>query len=106
MNTSGPWWRLIASALLALLVGTGRADTVQNFDTAGTAFELAQNNVNPPPAVTPGGPTGNFLRLASASAQQNVNTVAFTKSDAGTYRRITAEFDFHITGQADGMSFA
>jgi Domain of unknown function (DUF1929)/Calx-beta domain len=106
MNTSVPWWRLIAGVLLAWLVGTGQADTVQNFDTAGTAFELAQNNVNPPPAVTPGGPTGNFLRLASASAQQNVNTVAFTKSDAGTYRRITAEFDFHITGQADGMSFA
>lgn len=106
MNTSGPWWRLSASALLAVLVGTGLADTVQNFDQAGTAFELAQNNVNPPPAVTPGGPTGNFLRLASASAQQNVNTVAFTKSDAGTYRRITAEFDFHITGLADGMSFA
>ena len=106
MNTSVPWWRLIAGVLLAWLVGTGQADTVQNFDTAGTAFELAQNNVNPPPAVTPGGPTGNFLRLASASAQQNVNTVAFTKSDAGTYRRITAEFDFHITGLADGMSFA
>ena len=84
MNTSGPWWRLIAGVLLALLVGAGRADTVQNFDTVGTAFELAQNNVNPPPTVTPGGPTGNFLRLASATAQQNVNTVAFTKSDACT----------------------
>ncbi len=62
--------------------------------------------MNPPPTVTAGGPTGNFLRLASATANQNVNTVAFTKSDAGTYKLITAEFDFHITGQADGFCFA
>ena len=83
-----------------------RADTVQNFDAGGTAYELAQNNVNPAPTITAGGPTGNFLRLASATAQQNVNTIAFAKSDAETYKLITAEFDFPITGQADGMSFA
>ncbi len=82
------------------------ADTVQNFDAGGTAYELAQNNVNPAPAVIAGGPTGSFLRLAYASAQQNVNTIAFAKSDAGTYKLITAEFDFRITGQADGMGFA
>lgn len=95
----------VAAGVLWFACGV-RADTVQTFDAAGTAFELAQNNVNPAPAVVAGGPTGNFLRLASASAQQNVNTLAFTKSDAGTYQLITAEFDFRITGQADGMSFA
>ena len=82
------------------------ADTVQNFDLGGTPYDLAQNNVNPPPTITAGGPTGNFLRLASATANQNVNTIAFTKSDAGTYQLITAEFDFHITGLADGFGFA
>lgn len=91
---------------LLLSIQTVRADTVQNFDAGGTAYDLAQNNVAPPPAITAGGPTGNFLRLASASANQNVNTVAFTKSDAGTYNLITAEFDFHITGLADGFGFA
>lgn len=111
MNTLGQSWlswlrRFGAVVGLCVLASGAGADTVQNFDAGGTAFELAQNNVNPAPAVTPGGPTGNFLRLASASAQQNVNTVAFTKSDAGTYKLITAEFDFRITGQGDGMSFA
>ncbi|NBV23833.1 MAG: hypothetical protein EBS05_18180 [Proteobacteria bacterium] len=83
-----------------------QADTVQNFDAGGTAYDLAQNNVNPAPAIVAGGPTGNFLRLAAASAAQNVNTIAFTKSDAGTYKLITADFDLRITGQADGMGFA
>jgi len=99
-------WKLLCGALLVALLPLAQAETVQNFDAGGTDYVLAQNNVNPPPTVTPAGPTGNFLRLASASAQQNVNTVAFAKSDAGTYKRITAEFDFHITGQGDGMSFA
>ncbi|MFA6546620.1 MAG: galactose oxidase-like domain-containing protein [Limisphaerales bacterium] len=97
----------IVVAFFALAGGPAlRADTVQNFDAGGTAYDLAQNNVNPPPTVTAAGPTGNFLRLVSATAQQNVNTIAFAKSDAGTFKLITAEFDFHITGQADGMCFA
>ena len=110
LNFSGSPGATARGVLLAWLLVNGalwlRADTVQNFDAGGTAYELAQNNVNPAPAVVAGGPTGNFLRLASATAQQNVNTIAFTKSDAGTYKLITAEFDFRITGQADGMSFA
>ena len=97
----------VLAVLLALVGGPFlRADTIQNFDAGGTAYDLAQNNVNPAPTVMAGGPTGNFLRLASATANQNVNTVAFAKSDAGTYKLITAEFDFRITGLADGMSFS
>ena len=111
MNATSQHWlsRLFRhgwTAGLLLAVGVASADTVQNFDAGGTAYELAQNNVNPPPTITAAGPTGNFLRLASATAQQNVNTIAFAKSDAGTYKLITAEFDFRITGQADGLGFA
>ena len=111
MNALGQRWLSgllrFGGALGVWLTACGAfADTVQNFDAAGTAFELAQNNVNPAPGVVAGGPTGNFLRLASASAAQNVNTVAFSKSDAGTYRLISAEFDFRVTGAGDGLSFA
>lgn len=106
MNTSGSWWRLTASALTAMLIGTVAADTTQNFDAGGTAYELAVNNVLPAPAIVPGGPTGNFLRLVHASTPANVNTIAFAKSDTGAYKLVTADFDFRITGTGDGFSFA
>ena len=77
MNATSQHWlsRLFRhgwAAGLLLGVGVASADTIQNFDAGGTAYDLAQNNVNPPPTITAGGPTGNFLRLASATAQQNV----------------------------------
>jgi len=95
-------------ALLGCLLAApmARADTTQNFDAGGTAYELAVNNILPAPAIVAGGPTGNFLRLVHASTQGNVNTVAFAKSDTGAYKLITADFDFRITGTGDGFSFA
>jgi len=105
-----PIWFVLRRALgagLAFVVALlpVLADTVQNFDAGGTAYELAVNNVLPAPAITAGGPTGNFLRLVHASTPQNVNTIAFNRSDVGSFRLITADFDFHLTGQADGFSF-
>jgi hypothetical protein len=95
-----------AVAVVWPAIHSARADTVQNFDTAGTAYELAVNNTLPAPAILAGGPTGNFLRLAHTNTEPNVNTVAFAKSDAGSFKLITAEFDFRITGTADGFGFA
>ena len=63
---------------------------------------LFRSNVNPAPTITAGGPTGNLLLLASATAQQNVNTIAFAKSDAGTYKLITAELIFESLGKRTG----
>src|SRR5688500_13085705 len=87
--------------------------TVQDFEGAlGTAF-VAQSYValptpTTPAQVLPGGPTGNFIRLATDPPPTH-NGIAFDRSDAGTFARISISFDFRITpvsGKADGFGIA
>ncbi len=89
--------------------------TVQNFDTPGTAYTKLQVAGPPAAQVMSGGPTGNFLRLATtptaptASVPGNDNSISFVTSDPGTYNQATASWDFRVTpqtGNGDGMSFA
>lgn len=75
--------------------------TVQNFDTAGTAYVLQQTGTPPAATVVPGGPTGSFLQMTSATAligQQN-NSISFVTSDPGTYNEITADFSPTFAGK-------
>src|SRR5688500_2488968 len=98
-----------APALVALLAGVASAQTVNNFEVAGTPYAEAHSNVAP--VVLAGGPTGNFLRLASTPAV-NIGTVAFARTDS-VVNQVTADFDFRIipppagrNQAADGMGFA
>ncbi|MBG85764.1 MAG: hypothetical protein CMO80_02555 [Verrucomicrobiales bacterium] len=64
-----------------------------------------------PPAITAKG-TNNFLRLTGGTAG-NVTSVTYDINDGqlgfganfGAYNLVVAEFDFRITGQADGFGF-
>jgi hypothetical protein len=103
-------WR---SGILALTIGaTGlaaRAATVQNFDDPGSAHVLTQHADPPGPAVVAGGPTGNFLRVATNATIPQNNSIAFARTDPGAFCDVVAEFDFRMTpvfGRADGMGFS
>jgi len=91
--------------------------TVQNFEggTGQTAYTKLRVAGLPAAQVMSGGPTGNFLRLATtptaptASMPGNDNSISFVTSDPGTYNQATASWDFRVTpqtGNGDGMSFA
>lgn len=90
------------------------ASTVQDFDNPGTSYAVvhADFGSNPAqPTVTAGGPSGNFLRLATTPAV-NLNTIAFVRTDP-VGSTITADFDFRMTpppagrnAAADGLGFA
>lgn len=86
--------------------------TVQDFDTTpGTPLTFGQCGAAAPgPVITPGGPSGKFLRLATNTVG-NSNSVAFPVTDPGPYTRIVVEFDFRMTPPpgsipADGVGFA
>jgi uncharacterized repeat protein (TIGR01451 family) len=102
----------VAPRVLAIaLLGTfSAAQTIQDFDGSGTPYVPAQcaSPPNSPPAVTPGGPSGNFLRLATHPAP-NSNTISFNRTNPGFFPLIVADFDFRIipvNGRADGLGFA
>lgn len=83
-----------------------RAATIQDFDGPGTAYTLTEHQNAPGGAVLPGGPTGNFLRLAFGGSYDTTNTIAFDLTDPGAHPQITSDFDFRMqrygTG-ADGI---
>jgi hypothetical protein len=86
--------------------------TLQNFDGPGTPYTVDRIGLNPKPTIYSGGPTGNFLRVAVVGSTNNHNTVAFDRTDAGTFSYIMAEGDFRITKtnkgkqRGNGMSLA
>jgi len=89
--------------------------TTQDFSgTGGTTYSLEQIAGPPSAQVLTGGPTGNFLQLATtptSSALGNDNSISFVRSDPGTWNQVTAEWDFSVTqttpGESGvGMSFA
>jgi hypothetical protein len=95
--------------LLGVDASSAAASTVQNFDVPGSAHVLTQHAAPPPPAVTAGGPTGNFLRVATNATIPQNNSIAFVRTDPGAFCDIVAEFDLRmipVVGRADGMGFA
>jgi hypothetical protein len=79
--------------------------TTQNFDTPGTTFALQQIGGPPPPNVVSGGPTGNFMQLATTPTSPvagNDNSMSFVTSDPGTFNQITADWDFGVSPTAPG----
>ncbi|QEH33418.1 Calx-beta domain protein [Aquisphaera giovannonii] len=88
--------------------------TVQTFDGGGTPYAAGQIGGPPPATVTPGGPSGSFMRLATTPTNAiagNNNSISFATSDPGTFNSVTAQWDFRVTqtipGQrGTGMSFA
>lgn len=81
--------------------------TMADFDTLVTPGILVQSLSAPGPQIY-ASPQSNFLRLTEAVGGQS-NYVAFDRSAAGRYSRITVDFDFRIAPGApapgDGMGF-
>jgi hypothetical protein len=81
--------------------------TTQNFDTPGTTFSLQQVAGPPAAQVQTGGPTGNFLRLATTPGSPvagNDNSISFVTSDPGTFNQVTADWDFRVTQTTPGLN--
>ena len=79
-----------------------------DFDNAANdqgKFELDQA-LNPPlPHVTNDFSGGNsFMRLTSGTSN-NINVLTYDITDPGLFDRIEADFDFRVTGPADGFGF-
>ena len=120
---------VLAAMVIALLaVSTAWAlSTSQDFDAAGApfvsvhvpSFGAVTTGPTGPPAVTAadGFSSGQFMRILSGGLfTRTANTVAIDQTDAGTFNRIVADFDFRITcsgartgfsggGCADGFAF-
>ncbi|HKQ58569.1 MAG TPA: galactose oxidase-like domain-containing protein [Candidatus Eisenbacteria bacterium] len=99
-------WALASVLLLAAPV---RAATVLDCDRPPTPFIDAQFLDPPGPQILPGGPTGNFLRLADTVSVHR-NSITFDLSDPGPHTVIVADFDFRMRPQrldsrADGFGF-
>ncbi len=107
-RTHPPWqWLALAGLLLWGASPVWAGPTVQNFDTAGTAFALS-NFGGPGASVTGPGNPGNAVQLTSANFGSTQNAIAFDRTEAGNFTKITADFDFKIGGgsHADGINFA
>lgn len=95
--------------------GSGLALT-QGFDGTGSYFKTADVNTTATshPAITSGGPDGNFLRLSNALNGESA-TVGFDQNipDGWAKPSVTADFDFRMTAdnigggvqRADGFGF-
>ena len=100
---------LAAMLMVLLAVSTAWAlSTSQDFDAAGASFiSIHVPNFGNTSAGTPPAPTvtaadafssGQFMRLLSGGLNtRTANTVAFDQTDAGTFNRIVADFDFRMT---------
>jgi len=99
---------LLGFALWSLMTLRGNADAFTDFDNPANdkgKFELDQA-LNPPlPHITNDFSGGNqFMRLTSGTSN-NINVLTYDITDPGLFGRIEADFDFRITGTADGFGF-
>jgi cysteine-rich repeat protein len=81
--------------------------TMQDFDTPGTTYTMSASGSCFGTVLTDSATDNDFLRL-SAKCGGNA-AVGFDRTNSGAPSRVTAEFDFRITGaypRADGMSIA
>jgi hypothetical protein len=106
---SAPVPVVLFAALVTLAGGSARAVTRLDCDRPGTPYEASQLGVPPGPTCVPGGPTGNFLRLADTTVA-SINAIAFDLTDPGAHGQIVADFDFRMTphafdSRADGFGF-
>jgi len=88
--------------------------TVASFDNdrASAAYAIRMDAATLPPAELGGGtipgPKAEFLRVYSG-IPDNLNSVAFARTDAGAQGTILADFDFRLTPvneRPDGLSFS
>jgi hypothetical protein len=89
--------------------------TVQRFDAPGVGTPFAVGTRGGAPARAPqlivGGPTGagHAIRLALEAPVPTLNSLAFDRSDAGSFDQTVVDFDFRIApgrGRADGLGVA
>lgn len=101
---------LFAALVLGLAGGNGRllATSVTDFDNMANdqgTYELAQNLNPPAPRITNDMMGGNnFLRMTWGVAA-NISSFTYDITDPGLFDRIETDFDFRITGTADGFGF-
>ncbi|MFC1805640.1 PEP-CTERM sorting domain-containing protein [Planctomycetota bacterium] len=106
MARKSGWCRLAGRLVVALVFVAGsmaQAVLLDDFDTSpwpNPAATAAQGNTAPGPALTGGGPTGQYLRLINTVNGQS-NHYAYDLTDAGAYSTINASFDFRASGSAD-----
>jgi hypothetical protein len=85
--------------------------TLQDFDSTGTAYTLAQAGSSAPAVLSANaGSTGAFVRLVPATAAQ-IGVIAFDLSATGGFNSVVSTFDFRITSPAGmipgaGLGFA
>ncbi len=70
------------------------AVTAQTFDGGGTPYTASTLAAPPGPAVTAGGPAGNFMRLIPPGGNTNRNRITFDQTAPGAHDRMLADFDF------------
>ena len=109
---------LYAQLLLLFLFGansTYAGFVSQNFDSPGSAYSTLQSNdpharigFLPPPQVLSGGPSGNYLQLASRADVTFVdaqNAIVFNNSEQFATTRIQFDVRYHMSGSANGFGF-
>jgi len=97
----------VVTLMLSMFSGSSYGSLVDDFDPPYPAVTATQYDSAPGPAVLPGGPTGNFLRLTNDGVNWQSNSYAYDRTDTGAYPIIDAEFDFRISSvdsPADGFS--
>jgi hypothetical protein len=70
------------------------AETRNAFEGEGTTYTPTTLGAGPGAAVVTGGPSGSYLHLISQNTGTNRNRIAFDQTAAGSYDKLTAEFDF------------
>jgi hypothetical protein len=99
-----------SQAFGSAVVADFRTITSQDFDGGGTPYTAVQRNTAPGATVTSGGPTGDFMRLATAVNNQR-NTIAFDRVLDRAVARYESTWDYRIapgsavggSGRADGL---
>jgi len=78
---------------------------MQDFDSLGTTpFITTQYGTTPGPLVVPGGPTGNFIRLANDNVANQRGAIGFDRGGlvGPSPGGLRMQFDFRMGGGGDG----
>jgi hypothetical protein len=91
----------IVATMAFIFCGGVHGATLQNFQGGAdqTPYTSSQYGAAPAAELVSG-----TLRMVNTYSQNNV--IAFARTDAGLYGRITAEWDMSIVAGADGLGFA
>jgi hypothetical protein len=95
---------LIAS--LALCAQARASSTIQDFDNPGSPYTLATLGAAPGPSIVNAGNPGNAVQLTYANSGGTQNSIGFDRTQVGAFQTLIANFDFKLSGSADGLSFA